>query len=95
MSINIQYGAYKNHDIRITSQLSMLFDYKNGISNSTDFLSLYYVAPNSVTEYGATSARAFFSEAGAMYIHEPQLMKRRNNNLYNYFDALYGPYMKQ
>ena len=65
------------------------------MSNSQEFLNLYQAAPNSITEYGATNKIEFFAEAGEMYIHEPEELQRRNIDVYNYFDALYGPYMKQ
>ena len=98
MSISIQYREENYNNESITHELSHLFDFKNGsyrMSNSQEFLNLYQAAPNSITEYGATHEIEFFAEAGEMYIHDPEELQRRNIDVYNYFDALYGPYMKQ
>ena len=107
MSISIQYNEkayYYGTGIiakevfdseTITHELSHIFDYRYSISRSPEFLNLYQAAPNSVTEYGATNEWEFFAEAGEMYIHAPEELQRKNIDVYNYFDALYGPYMKQ
>ena len=96
MSINIQYRTDAQSTSSVTHELSHIFDYRyNRLSQSSEFLNLYQAAPNSITEYGATNEHEFFAEAGEMYIHDPEELQRKNIDVYNYFDALYGPYMKQ
>ena len=76
----------------ITHELWHLYDFSNGdgindLSNF-DFSNLYNANPNSITEYGATDSAEFFAEAGSMYINNPEELKEKNIDVYNYFEAL-------
>lgn len=76
----------------ITHELWHLYDFSNGDGvndlSDFDFLNLYNANPNSITEYGATDSAEFFAEAGAMYINNPEELKQKNMDVYNYFESL-------
>lgn len=76
----------------MTHELWHVYDWKNGNGNQyiseMQILDLYNQSPNSISEYGATNIYEFFAEAGAMYINNPEELKERNIDLYNYFEAL-------
>ena len=84
----------KDYDTKsLTHELWHIYDFTHGdpttdSSNLEDFQKLYKENPNSITEYGSTSSREFFAEAGVMYIYEPEQLLKQNVDVYYYFDAL-------
>lgn len=95
--MSIYLNFYSSSKNTVSHELSHIFDYINGrhwASGSNEFKKLYNAKPNSITKYGSTNAQEFFAEAGAMYINNPKQLKSRNADVYNYFDNLYGQYMK-
>ena len=78
----------------ITHELWHAFDYTYGNSEyhlselDFNFNALYNQAPESITDYGATDVCEFFAEAGMMYVNEPDKLKEKNIDVFNYFEAL-------
>lgn len=76
----------------ITHELWHLYDFSKGDGanwlSDFDFSNLYYANPNSITEYGATTVKEFFAEAGSMYINNPEELEQKNIDVYNYFELL-------
>jgi len=91
-----------NEKSTVSHELSHTFDDSGEFSNqeysnysfTEEFLKLYNAKPNSITDYGSTNSPEFFAEAGEMYINNPERLKSKNVEVYNYFDNLYGQYMK-
>ena len=69
-----------------------LYDFSKGDGanwlSDFDFSNLYNANPNSITEYGATTVKEFFAEAGSMYINNPEELEQKNIDVYNYFELL-------
>ena len=87
----------KTEDIiknEITHELWHAFDYTYGNSEyylselDFNFNALYNQAPESITDYGATDVCEFFAEAGMMYVNEPDKLKEKNIDVFNYFESL-------
>lgn len=57
-------------------------------SNDTRIIDIYNQNPSLLGEYGATNILEFFAEAGQMYIYEPDELKEKSEELYNFFEAL-------
>ncbi len=106
MSIHIRIITDPNisneYDQTIAHELSHIFDFKDGnilnpygYSSDDEFVALYQADPYSISEYGATDASEFFAEAGGLYITNPTALAQQNYAVYQYFDALYGPYMQE
>ncbi|MBP3853679.1 MAG: hypothetical protein J6D18_03830, partial [Erysipelotrichaceae bacterium] len=82
-------------------ELSHIYDFSqgdayvdpSGCANSEEFMALYKAAPDSISEYGASSQYEFFAEAGGLYVTDPQTLAALNPQVYDYFDRLYGPQM--
>lgn len=57
-------------------------------SNDTRIIDIYNQNPSLLGEYGATNILEFFAEAGQMYIYEPDELKEKSEELYNFFEEL-------
>ena len=92
-SVYVQLST-NNYDLEsLTHELWHVYDFTHGdyytdSSNLEDFQALYQSAPDSISEYGSTSSREFFADAGTMYIYHPDELKEKNIDVYNYFDNL-------
>ena len=93
LSIHIKYSIQKDMSKIISHELWHLVDYAYGYlfySNSDVLQSLYNDKPSSITDYGSTSPVEFFAEAGALYVNYPDELKRKNIDVFNYFEDTFG-----
>lgn len=75
----------------LTHELWHVYDntHQNGnIPFSEPIINIYNQDSYLLGEYGATDAYEFFAEAGMMYVNEPDKLKEKSEELYNFFEAL-------
>ncbi len=79
-------------------ELTHCFDFehditqKNADSDYTETVrQVYAQQPALISAYGAMDISEFFAEAGSLYIMNPALLQQKSPELYQVFEALYGP----
>lgn len=86
--INLDENDFKEI---LTHELWHVYDnthQNGGIAPSETIVDIYNQNPSLLGEYGATSAGEFFADAGKMYVNEPDKLKEKSEELYNFFEAL-------
>lgn len=87
-SINIDENEFKE---TLTHELWHVYDntHQNGDTlPSETIIDIYNQDPYILGEYGATSTYEFFADAGKMYVNEPDKLKEKSEELYNFFESL-------
>lgn len=87
-SINLDENDFKE---TLTHELWHVYDntHQNGnIAPSETIVDIYNQNPSLLGEYGATSIYEFFADAGKMYVNEPDKLKEKSEELYNFFETL-------
>ena len=90
-SVNIDENDFKE---TLTHELWHVYDavrQKEGSdysSNDIRIIDIYNQNPSLLGEYGATNILEFFAEAGQMYIYEPDELKDKSVELYNFFESV-------
>lgn len=87
-SINIDENYFKEI---LTHELWHVYDntHQNGNTTPSEtIVDIYNQNPSLLGEYGATSIYEFFADAGKMYVNEPDKLKEKSEELYNFFEAL-------
>lgn len=89
-SIDVDENDFKE---TLTHELWHVYDDTHQIgdsypSDNVQIVSIYNQNPSLLGEYGATNTLEFFAEAGEMYIYEPDKLKEKSIDLYNYFESL-------
>ena len=75
----------------LTHELWHVYDntHQNGnIPFSEPIINIYNQDSYLLGEYGATNPYEFFAEAGRIYVNEPDELKEKSEELYNFFESL-------
>lgn len=87
-SINIDENYFKEI---LTHELWHVYDntHQNGNTTPSEtIVDIYNQNPSLLGEYGATSIYEFFADAGKIYVNEPDKLKEKSEELYNFFETL-------
>lgn len=87
-SVNIDENDFKE---TLTHELWHVYDntHQNGnLMPSETIADIYNKDPYLLGEYGSTSIYEFFAEAGMMYVNEPDKLKEKSEELYNFFESV-------
>ncbi len=84
-SVNIDENDFKE---TLTHELWHVYDDIYYSSNDTRIIDIYNQDPYLLGEYGATNTPEFFAEAGKMYVNEPDKLKEKSEELYNFFESV-------
>lgn len=102
MTIHLAYhGISETYKLEtVTHELSHIFDFQNNvISKQEKFMSIWkhnkgtFEFPEVDNDYCNNDVREFFAESAQLYINNNSYLKEKNQDVYNYFNELYGPYM--